>query len=208
MKTTSFIKYLVMVTMLAAGISLNAGAQDAASHERFEIRLGVSGYPIISVRNNPMGFPSSGHYHYIMDVQNDFAIDELYKDRDGNYYTFGNIGAEFTWNIKRWLAVCAGLYVTPFWTSVYDIRTHARKGNRSDASFSSLAMVRFNYFSRPAVRLYSAIGTGIYADSEIAKLQFQAVPFGVSFGKRVFGFAELGVGTLYIGGNIGVGYRF
>ena len=36
----------------------------------------------------------------------------------------------------------------------------------------------------------------------------QAVLLGISVGRRLVGFAELGSGTMYMGGMIGVGYRF
>lgn len=203
----SFLKTLMLTALLIAGASISAGAQQAGN-DRFEVRLGISGYPLMPALENSLGRTPVllGYYKYIYSEAP--SIDELYQDRDGAHYTAGNIGAEFAWNAKRWLAVCASAYVTPFWADMYDGQTHARKGRKAGASFSGLVSVRFNYFNRPNVRLYSAVGTGFYLDKEATNFQFQVVPFGVSFGGRVFGFAELGIGSLFLGGNIGIGYKF
>ena len=39
-------------------------------------------------------------------------------------------------------------------------------------------------------------------------LSLQVTPVGISVGKKLFGFFELGVGTIYVGGCFGLGYRF
>ena len=36
----------------------------------------------------------------------------------------------------------------------------------------------------------------------------QIIPVGICVGRKVFGFAEVGYGTMYVGGMIGVGYSF
>lgn len=201
----SLLKMLMLTTLLIAGASYTAGAQEAGK-DRFEVRLGISGYPLLPAHEHRLGKTLRSSRPSVVEPK-DLNLDDLYKDRDGAHYTAGNIGAEFAWNAKRWLAVCADVYVTPFWTDVYDGQTHART-RKSGAGFSALASVRFNYFNRPYVRLYSSVGAGFYADRDGSIFQLQTVPFGVSFGGRVFGFAELGIGTLFMGGNIGIGYKF
>lgn len=201
----SLLKTLMLTALLIAGASISAGAQQTGN-DRFEVRLGVSGFPLMPALEHDLGSaPILGGMFKTREVP---TLDDLYKDRDGKHYTTGNIGAEFAWNAKRWLAVCASAYVTPFWAEMYDGQTHARKGRKSGAGVSGMVSVRFNYFNRPYVHLYSAVGTGFYADKERSSLQIQGVPFGVSFGGRVFGYAELGIGTLFMGGNIGIGYKF
>lgn len=209
MRMKSLLKTL-MLSMLLVAIGLPALAEEQreetqkATEKKFEVRLGISGYPLMPALEHKLG-RTPKIYSYIPEKP---ELDELYKDRDGAHYTAGNIGAEFAWNAKRWLAVCGGVYVTPFWADMYDGKTQTRIGRKSGAGFSALASVRFNYFNRPYVHLYSAVGAGFYADKETFSFQIQTVPFGVSFGGRVFGFAELGIGTLTMGGNIGIGYKF
>ncbi len=45
-------------------------------------------------------------------------------------------------------------------------------------------------------------------DESICYCALQTSPRGIMVGKKVFGFAELGVGTMYIGAMAGVGVRF
>lgn len=205
MRVKSLLKTLMLTALLIAGASISAGAQQTGN-DKFEVRLGVSGFPLMPALEHKLG--SSPIFGGALKRNEIPSLDDLYKDRDGKHYTTGNIGAEFAWNAKRWLAVCASAYVTPFWADMYDGQTHARKERMSGVAVSGLASVRFNYFNRPYVRLYSAVGMGFYADKEGANFQLQGVPFGVSFGGRVFGYAELGIGTLFMGGNIGIGYKF
>lgn len=211
MRMKSLLKTL-MLSMLLVAMGLPALAEEQreetqkAAEKKFEVRLGVSGFPLMPALEHKLG--SSPIFGGALKRNEIPSLDDLYKDRDGKHYTTGNIGAEFAWNAKRWLAVCASAYVTPFWADMYDGQTHARKERMSGVAVSGLASVRFNYFNRPYVRLYSAVGMGFYADKEGANFQLQGVPFGVSFGGRVFGYAELGIGTLFMGGNIGIGYKF
>ena len=73
------------------------------------------------------------------------------------------------------------------------------------------------------VRLYSYAGIGIsfnhYSNDSVGypgkgrkyhDLMFagQVTPIGVTVGKSIFGFAELGLGTCFSGIAFGVGYRF
>ena len=60
--------------------------------------------------------------------------------------------------------------------------------------------------------MYGSAGLGIMAgffdDEAYIYPTFQLVPLGLTFGRKVYGFAEFGLGTLYIGANIGAGFRF
>ena len=38
--------------------------------------------------------------------------------------------------------------------------------------------------------------------------QVQIIPIGITFGRKVYGFAEYGAGFTYLGGSVGIGYRF
>lgn len=200
MNRSSLSRFILLSFILLVAGAFSAKAQNT-DYKRFEVRLGVSGYPMLSssFRNTNKYVESPYSYLY---------LEDLYYDRDGVIYTFGNIGSEFTWNIKKWLAVCAGLHVTPFWRDRYDGYTRQRKSRSSSADLSGVVMVRFNYFNRQYVHLYSSIGAGLLLYDWHVAPQIQLVPLGVSFGGRVFGFAELGAGTLFLGGNIGIGYQF
>lgn len=204
-------KYLMRIAALASAVFLCSAFNASAENEdipEFEIRVGVSGFPLLPSSENKFGGGSIFNKYV---TYNDYSLDELYSNRSGARYTTGNIGAEFTYNIKKWLAICGGMYVSPFWMSTFDGYSHQRISTSASASLSGLVMVRFNYFNRPLVKLYSSVGIGVMADFSyypVVAMHIQTVPFGISVGGRVFGFAELGLGSLYLGGNIGVGYKF
>lgn len=194
----------IAVCLLAAN-SLSSFAQEVED-QKFEVRLGLSGYPELPAVMNKLGMKFGSN----VSMSEPETLDELYREPLGPHYSMGSIGAEFSWHAKKWFDLCAGLYVTPFWAEKIDPFAKKGIGTKTSATFSMLVMARFNYFSRPRVKLYSSIGAGVLSDASTSRLAMnvQLVPFGVSFGGRFFGFAELGLGTLYLGGNIGVGYKF
>lgn len=80
--------------------------------------------------------------------------------------------------------------------------------------------------ARSPVRLYGKLGFGAVKyfgfdrrnfDSVDGDVEFydnsftpgiQFAPFGIELGRKIFGFAEIGVGTLYRGISAGLGYKF
>ena len=71
-----------------------------------------------------------------------------------------------------------------------------------------MEMAQFTFLNKEDVRLYAAAGLGLtlFDGTIIPAAQFTF--FGISFGKKVFGFAELGNGTEYLLVHGGIGYRF
>ncbi len=80
---------------------------------------------------------------------------------------------------------------------------------------------RVSWLNRPIVRLYSSAGFGIAFNSEgwyksdsngfhfrRCRFAWEATPIGISVGKKLYGYAELGIGTVYNIGCLGIGYRF
>lgn len=75
-----------------------------------------------------------------------------------------------------------------------------------------MLMIYGNWLTREKVRLYSGIGYGTmggYVDSDGRPSHgLQITPIGVAYGKRLFGFAELGTGWMFCPVRAGIGYRF
>lgn len=72
--------------------------------------------------------------------------------------------------------------------------------------------VYVNWFTKRDLNLYSGIGYGTmggYVDSDYRPSHgFQFIPIGVSYGRSVYGFAELGMGWMYCPARAGIGIRF
>ena len=69
-----------------------------------------------------------------------------------------------------------------------------------------------NWLTRKHLRLYSGIGYGtiggyVKGDGHPSH-GFQLIPIGVSYGRTVYGFAELGMGWMYTPARAGIGIRF
>ena len=81
-----------------------------------------------------------------------------------------------------------------------------------DISMTLLPQVRFTYKTGRYFKLYSAVGLGVtygtFRDKRIVSPCLHFVPFGLTAGRKVYGFAEMGVGMLITGYNVGVGVRF
>lgn len=69
-----------------------------------------------------------------------------------------------------------------------------------------------NWFTSERVNIYSGVGFGTiggYVDGDGHPSHgFQITPIGVSYGKRIFGFAELGTGWMFCPARAGIGFRF
>ena len=131
--------------------------------------------------------------------------------------TTGVIGVEVLVNLKRWLALGIQFADTPFWAN-----TLATNNTVKANTFSVLPVVRFTYLNADFFRMYSGLGLGLsmftgfdneraaYAGIGGAQLQvaFQAVPVGFQFGRDLYGFAEVSLGTINLGMRAGIGYRF
>ena len=85
--------------------------------------------------------------------------------------------------------------------------TNKKVENENEYLFFVMPTLRFVYLYREKVQLYSALSLGLtYATDDGFNAWGDIALVGCSFGDKVFGFAELGLG---LGGNarIGIGVR-
>lgn len=73
-----------------------------------------------------------------------------------------------------------------------------------------LPEVRLNYVNKKAFTMYGSLGVGalLSTNNDPLVFSFQLVPVGIEFGKKLYGFADLGIGVNYIGGRAGIGFKF
>lgn len=170
---------------------------------KYEVRVGYGGAPVTDI-----GRYSSGHDYGIFFMIPD--LDRLYQPYHGDTYVTGNISAEFDFIFKKWFTLSLGLFSDCIWRDTYDGVTNLKKGRDVGVTMFFLPQARFTYVNRPKVTVYSSVGLGAGFTSLDARPVFalQTVPVGVSFGRRIFGFAEFCLGSVTLGLNAGVGYRF
>ena len=198
-------KRLILILCLALLWPLGLSAQKTKDVPfRHEWRFGVAGFPFME------SFMFSGWGYDIYPTPDD-GLDEIYSDYHGATRALGLLSAEYSINYRKHFTFSIGGYFTGLWYNTYDYMD-VRKGTDVGFNLSILPTARFKYINREFFSMYGSVAAGVaigYFDKELyAFPTFQLVPVGFTFGRKVYGFAEAGLGFLYIGGQIGVGYRF
>lgn len=166
---------------------------------------------------------------FFVKVDYEPAIDNRYPGMiypDDLYYrgplkTSGGYSLSYMYSPLRWLSV--GLYAgyVSQWQSNLLRASRSVVSTTTERHLMLVPTVRFTYLNRPIVRLYSSIGIGVGFCRERTRnvdgsLEFsensrfcpaEVTLFGVSVGRRLFGFAELSTGSLGVC-SAGIGYRF
>ena len=211
----------ILLSTLIALLALQAGAQNWREMRKqefldnfpykYEVRLGWSGYPILEAAN----FPNSGSvlYDYEMTLHNRYAsLDSMYGTYQGPEYMTGLISGEFSIHFRRWFTLAVEAGFNGMWGRVYDRFDGSFARHTSGVSFTVIPHARFHWVNARNVRFYSGIGIGLglgqYDKYFAVYPAFQISPIGFSVGRKIFAFGETSLGTAYLGGKFGVGYRF
>lgn len=177
------------------------------------------------------GMPSDINTDYFTDDPEYFnyragSLSKYYGPYTGPVKSTGSLSVGGEYLITRWFAVGADLSTDMLYCSMYDSLTDQKTGTHRGVSLSFIPMLRFYYMNRPKVRLYGSFGLGavayfgynlnngnringnkIYYSGNFVELAGQYTPIGVEFGRRIYGFAEAGLGTIYSGVRAGVGIK-
>lgn len=197
---------IILCALMLCPLGLAAQNQDEIPY-RHEWRFGVAGYPLMD-----MLLYSDGWYDYMIDPAFHYLNpDRLYRDYEGTRRMIGLFSAEYSINYRKRFTFAVGAYLSSAWNKVYQY-DGTRKGADVGFGLTIMPAARFKYVNREAFSMYGSAGLGIMAgffdDEAYIYPTFQLVPLGLTFGRKVYGFAEFGLGTLYIGANIGAGFRF
>ncbi|MCQ2154783.1 MAG: hypothetical protein MJY55_03080 [Bacteroidales bacterium] len=212
-------RHITLKSIIAGALLLCTGWN--AWGEEFDkmqlsVRVGLGGSPV-----------AAQNYYKAKNSYNEYPLSTYYGDYYGPAYTSGVVNVGVDLRILKWLGLGIDINVTPIWHDKYH-KDDSRIGRETGVALTILPMAKFYYFRRPIIMLYGRAGMGFgkyfnypsltysYRDNsgarhfvdESYKFEVQCVPFGFELGKKVFWFAELGVGTVYIGGQTGIGYRF
>lgn len=193
---------ILLGLMLLLQPAVSAQEKDDA-FPRHGFKVGVAGVPVIE----GLMFGRFGEKFPIPSDNPSY----IYSDYEGPRYMLGHLTAEYSYNCSRKFTLAAVAYMSGMWKNVYDYKGN-RRGRESSVSVHILPTARFKYLDRPACTLYGSVGIGAwmsYDDNEfMAMPSVQVVPLGVTFGRKLYGFAESGFGMAFIGWSVGVGYRF
>ena len=168
---------------------------------KHDIRVGVGTVSLPTLFALDSGW---GYDDYYPDFRRDMANADTYLTPR---MFVGNYSLTYTYQDRRWLQYGGQVVFGASTCSRKEVHTNGGVENLNRYVLSVMPTVRFSWFYRDAVQLYSSVSVGVVTDFDSAYLWGDATLLGCSFGRKFFGFAEFGLG---ISGwaRAGVGYRF
>ncbi len=202
----------ILLLICLSVVTLNLSAQRYGLGPRHEMRVGVGLLPM-----------------------SNFDLDAFVIDRDcsaggfydrthlyvGDIYKSPSISFSYTGRLARWFELGFVASYHSAFAHTYTRKGDVKEGHFADHYLHIMPTARFVWLRRDLVRMYSSVGLGITSvhvgcakptSTEVARrsagmiFSFEIVGVGISVGRRVFGFAELGVASRGFF-NVGVGCR-
>ena len=214
------LKLFTMLALLTASISLSAqpgwgwqSRQRVRKHmnkAEYSVRVGWGGGPFAYADRFECGRLIGGDYY---DIIFNPTIAHAYMDMNGSVFSTGTFTGDFNWNAGRFWNLSATMALCPVWSERVDGVTLKKEGYDFGMAISLMPNVKLMYCNTKTVRVYSSIGLGLgfypgFKECTTVCGEIQFNPVGVEVGRKWYGFGEIGIGTLYAGGRIGVGYQF
>lgn len=205
-----FLICLYLVCVFSPCMTADAQTREDRFREKFpykyEFRVGWAGYPVVDGLSYRDRVECDWYYG------NFIALDDIYAQRRGPSYMTGIISGEFSIHFKRWFTLSFSAGFNGLWRSMYDPVDNCVSERYGGLVFTFLPEARFNWINTRFVRMYSSVGLGIAAGGFIDEFHvypaFQIAPVGIALGRRTFFFAESAIGSSWMGGKMGLGYRF
>lgn len=219
------IRYCI-ACVAALAFALSAPAQGKPEPPyKYEIGVSLSGLPVFPLHYLEKGRFTFGAYHDdIRGKHSDDYLEYIYGDHRGPIYGTGSVQFEGSVYLQPWLVSTLNVGIGQYWGSRIDNRTHQKTGNTYGLSLTFLPELRLILNRRHAVRFFSSIagGTGFYMGDGFDKMrsydahpsgihqrwELEWVPLGIMIGRKYNFFANFGIGSVYMGGRMGVSYRF
>lgn len=223
-KFTLFLLLAVSVLMMQAQEEIDKSAWKTQL-PRHDIQFGISD-PLISgfITENYCIFSKFYGDAFVNSCPVDwFAAPDVYV---GPTRTTGTLHLGYTYRVAKWCSVGTIASYTGFFSNVRDRVTNDICIQKKEHWITVMPTVRFSWFNRPCVTMYSGLGMGVsidvskrttnglngwydfnYSSTTSAALALQATFFGVQAGRKWYGFAEIGLGMRGIV-TAGFGYHF
>lgn len=179
-------------------------AQEEKAFYRHEIKVGIGILPLA---------PGVDEADYIFGNDDEScwkSVDLLDRRCYGNLYTTGDLSMSYSYYFWKWFQLGMDVSYTRFWRSY--------PGEKENSVYITLIpFIHFHWFNRSWVSMYSGGGigldfirqkdSGIQKDERETNVGLQFTFYGISVGRRLFGFAEAGIGNTGMF-RCGMGYRF
>lgn len=181
----------------------------AGNPYKYELRIGWGTYPEVDVAN----FMDRSYYYADTGFNGNYpSLDSMYGEAEGACYMTGPITGEFSMHVNRWFTFSAIVSFNGMWGSSYSQIDGSVTSVKRGVSCVFLPQAKFYWSNKKNVRWYSAVGIGLqaggYDGTAVCVPAGQVTLVGVTFGRKIFGFAEYTLGTMCMGAHAGIGYRF
>lgn len=132
------------------------------------------------------------------------------KTYDAGTYFTGIYSLSYAYHSRRWLQCGATVNFALLTNPTRYVEDNTIKSRETGFMVSVMPTFRFVYLYREKVQLYSTVSVGLAGGSSGMMLPWADFTLiGCTFGRKLFGFVELGSLTGTGGcGRVGIGYRF
>lgn len=132
------------------------------------------------------------------------------KTYDAGTYFTGIYSLSYAYHSRRWLQCGATVNFALLTNPTRYVEDNTLKSRETSFMVSVMPTFRFVYLYREKVQLYSTVSVGLAGGSSGMMLPWADFTLiGCTFGRKLFGFVELGSLTGTGGcGRVGIGYRF
>ncbi len=206
-------KLVITLLLVLSGLSLNAGTwKDHPGFilKKHEISVSVAAIPSRALAGYDFNFLAKAGIGYGNTLANTYFNAATYNIEKSTLLWSLN----YLYNINRILAIGASVSYEVGSDAYYYRSDNSLFSKESKNVFTTMAHIRSSWLNRPLVRMYSQLSVGAAYSMEgdfdypYEHITFQIAPVGISVGKDIYGYAELGFGIAYVGCNFGLGYRF
>lgn len=197
----------------------NQGDRDTG-FARLEIEAGIAG---ITYVNTFLIFGISDISHAGSSAVDKYGADG--HDRAPEFIVPAALCAGARYNILKWLSVGGEVQLQHLQSKNYHTVTDSEGGGSSRVyaglhsmtTFAIMPELRFTYHRWDRLNIYADLEAGVDVvnfgcekeQKPQCRFAFNLTPIGVQFGAdRLFGLAEIGIGTQWAGVKAGIGYRF
>lgn len=199
----SLLCFLMLLPAAASAQAVSRTAPPKSDLElgRHEIRLGYGTFPVL--------------FHEA--AKNNRVLGDSWFTFNGPLRALGMVHLNYGYRVTERFQLAVNASYALALGTVSEILTGERAGTHLADYRMLLPVFRFTWVQRPYLRVYSSFGLGlsVYRE-ELTRTEWkylglntavQLVPLGIAAGRKWFGFAELGYGSLGVV-QAGVGYRF
>ncbi len=213
-----------ILTVLALSCVVCASGQSVFKLKKHEFAVGGSFYAghnfiedVWFASDTDPSYSSSSPAYETGDITSVYANPSYYNQKISNTWW-----VSYTYNFTNVFALQFLFAYDAVWQNTYSWWDGSKQSKRVENYYTPMVVARFSRLNRSIVRLYSSVGVGItYLQDNYTsynyipsgsqywtKFALQIAPVGITIGKKLFGYAEIGIGNIYEGGCAGIGYRF